>query len=250
MKRSPRKPRKLLALTLGGSAALAMTSALAFAPMAAAQDAPATVSGIPEPDLVTEAWQFTFTHSQPRTISVENAQGEVQWYWYFTYKVVNNEQEDLLFTPEIIVADDQGRIVHANRGVNITVFRAVRDLVRNPLLMSPAEVNGRMFPGEDFARESVAIWPVSADDVDEFAVFFGGLYGEIKPVLNPVTGEPIEVQMVDPRTGEPRVDDAGEPVMVPLEVRRTRKLHYKSPGTNQRPQAMRAEVIDETDVMR
>ena len=239
---------------------LALACAVSFtagflAPAASAQDAPTGTppeapAGVPKPDLVTAGWKFTFTHTHPTTFSVEQPDGTVKWYWYFTYKVVNQTDQPLRFTPEIVISDDQGRIAHANRGINVTVFRKLRDLVRNPLLLSPGEVPGQMFPGEDYAREGVAIWPVSNHDVDQFQIFFGGLYEETKTVTDPTTGSPIMVPATDPRTGEPKTDANGQTVMVPLQVRRVRKMHYDSPGTLERPQEMRADLIQEIDVMR
>lgn len=240
-----RRPHLYLS-RLALACAVALPGALLAGP-ALAQDAPA---GVPQPDLVTASWQFKFSHTPPKTFSVEQADGTVKWYWYFTYKVTNDSREPLRFTPEIIIADDQGRITHANRSISVMIFRELRNLVRNPLLMSPAEIPGQMFPGEDYAREGVAIWPVSEHDVDQFRVFFGGIYGETKTVTDPTTGQPIMVPATNPRTGEPKTDSDGNPVMVPLEVRRVRMMHYDSPGTLERPQDMRADLIEEADVMR
>lgn len=233
---------------------LALACAVSFTGVLLAPTAPALAqsasAGIPEPDLVTADWKLKFSHTHPATFAFEDADGTVQWYWYFTYKVVNETDEPIRFTPSIVISDDKGRIVHANRGVSVVVFRELRNHIRNPLLLSPAQVSGQMFPGEDFAREGLAIWPVSDKDVDQFQIFFGGIYGETKPVIDPTTGEPIQIPALDPRTGEPRTDANGQPVMVDFEVRRVRKMHYDSPGTLERPQDMRADLIKESDVMR
>lgn len=213
-------------------------------------------SGVPQPELVTSSWMLTFSYDEPRTISIEQPDGSVKWYWYMTYevlndpRVLNNRRDTILFIPEIIVADDRGRIIHANRGVSPRVFNAIKELLGNNLLESPAQVPGNILPGEDFIKESVAIWPVSEEDVDEFSVFFGGLYGETCTVPHPVTGEPMTETVTDPRTGEPVLDRSGEPMTRPMILRRNRMLHFATPGTVQNPQRQSIELIEEADVMR
>lgn len=222
--------------------------------LASAQDEPG--SAVPEPELVTSSWMLTFTYDTPRTIAVEMADGTVRWYWYMTYKVLNdpritnNRRETILFVPEIVVADDRGDIRYANRGINARVFPAIKRATDNDLLLSPAQVSGNILPGEDFAREGVAIWPFSEDDVDEFTIFFGGLYGETAYLPHPVTGEPMTRVVKDPRTGEPVLDEDGEPLTRPVLLRRTRMLSFATPGTNTNPQRQSIRRIEDEDVMR
>jgi len=234
------------ATTLGFSSALAQDE----------QDDNAADSGAPQPEIVTSSWELTFEHTTPATVSVEAADGTVTWYWYMTYSVFNdrrtpnNNDEPILFIPEIVVADDNGRIVHANRGIGTQAYDTVFDLVNNKLLMSPARVGGTILPGEDYIREGVAIWEVSDEDVDEFLVFVGGIYGETTPILHPVTGEPMMKPVIDPLSDEPEVDAEGNAVMEPLTVRRTLKLHYATPGTVRNPQRQTIRLESSEDVMR
>jgi len=229
--------------------AAALTTVLTLSGRAfAAEDAPADAA--PKPDLITNAWKLDFKYATPNTIAIEHADGSVDWYWYMTYKVTNYDHSELFFDPRIVIQDDAGRIVTANLGVDTSVFKAVRDLVRNPLMMSPVEVPGRLFKGEEFARESVAIWPVNQKDVDAFKVFVGGVYGETKPVLDPATGEPIMVPVIDVLTGEQKKDIDGSPLMQPLQTHRTKLLSYKTPGTTETRQAPEIELVEEKDVMR
>lgn len=220
----------------------------------AQQDEPG--SGVPEPELVTSSWLLTFTYDTPRTIAVEMADGTIKWYWYMTYQVFNdprvssNHREPILFIPEIIIADDRGNIRHANRGVDARVFPEIKRATDNGLLLSPATVPGNILPGDDYIRESVAIWPVSEDDVDEFSIFVGGLYGETAHLPHPVTGEPMTRVLKNPRTGEPEVDANGDPVTRPVLLRRTRMLQFATPGTNNNPQRQSIRKLEDTDVMR
>ncbi|MEL7087475.1 MAG: hypothetical protein AAGL98_03390, partial [Planctomycetota bacterium] len=84
-------------------------------------------------------------------------------------------------------------------------------------------------------------------------VYFGGVDGETKPLLSPVTGESILEAATDPITGEAVLDADGNPVMRPLMVQRTRAFTYQTPGTpglgaNLREQPV--QLINEFEVMR
>lgn len=227
----------------------AALSTATFVPACLAQDE-APKDAAPQPDAVTHDWKFDFTYATPNTIAIENADGSLNWYWYMTYKVVNTTEDELFFDPRIVVQNDAGQIMTANLGIDARVFRAVRDLVRNPLLMSPIDVPGRVFKGEDHARESVAIWPVSKDDVDEFKIFIGGIYGEIKNVTDPTTGKPVMVPVVNALTGETRKNPDGTTMMQPLELYRTKLLHFETPGTTESKQNPEIKLAEEKDVMR
>ncbi|MGB0767548.1 MAG: hypothetical protein ACPGYV_07535 [Phycisphaeraceae bacterium] len=234
-------------------AVLCAAGLLAASPLApvAAQDADeAPAPAVPQPDAVTHDWQLQFEHSTPTTIAIEQADGTVQWYWYMTYKVTNLSDDDIFFDPRITIQSDNGDIVTANLGVSSAVFNQVRNLLEQPLLLSPVEVPARVFKGEDFARESAAIWKVSDEDIDRFKVFFGGIYGETKTVTDPNTGKPIMVPVIDAITGEPKTDADGNPLMQPLELKRTRMIHYATPGTTESRQDPSIKLVEETDVLR
>ncbi|MEM8496165.1 MAG: hypothetical protein AAF663_12355, partial [Planctomycetota bacterium] len=175
------------------------------------------------------------------------------WYWYLPYKVVNHTNEDRLFIPEVTVMDNHGRIVTAGRKIPQNVYPAIAERLGNELLESPDDVLGRLLQGDDFAKESVAIWPASSRDVDEFTVFFAGADGETKQLLSPSTGEPVLQAAIDPITGEAVLDDEGNPVMQPVMVRRTRTFTYATPGTlssNSKLRLQPVQLIGESVVMR
>ncbi len=138
----------------------------------------------PEPQLVPNAWQFEFDYGKPRLILVES-----QYYWYLPYTVTNRTGQDRLFIPDITVMADNGQMVAAGRKVPPAVFNAIKAEQRNPLLLSPVDVIGRLLQGEDNARDSVAVWPALPGDVDHYDVFFGGISGETAVVQNPRTDE-------------------------------------------------------------
>lgn len=195
---------------------------------AASEEAPGTFA---EPSIINPTWEFDLEVNPPQAIAVTDSNGLNTWYWYLPYKVVNNTGEDRLFIPEVTVLDNNGRIVTAGRRIPQNVYPAIAERLGNPLLESPDDVLGRLLQGEDFAKESVAIWPASLRDVDEITVFLAGADGETKQLLSPRTGEPVMQAAIDPITGEAVTDADGKPVMQPVMVRRTRGYTYATPGT-------------------
>ena len=186
---------------------------------------PPRATAYPEPAIVSSSWSLDITVSVPEAISIEDVDGSIRWFWYISYQVVNPTDQDLLFIPEITVANDLGQIITAGENVPPTVFPAIKERLGNPLLLSPVQVVGKLLQGEDFAREGVAVWPAAEGDVDSFSVFFAGLNGETQTIANPVTEESVL-------------------------VRRTLMLDYKSPGNFTRPQDQPIIEAGRREVMR
>lgn len=178
-----------------------------------------------EPSVTSRSWQLEFTHDQPRTISVKLPDGSIQWFWYMAYKVTNNTGEEQLFVPEFVIATDAGDIINAGQNVPAGVWPVVANKLNNKLIESPAQIVGKLLQGEDYARESVAIWPVPAHDVDEMSIFVGGISGETATTTNALTGESVL-------------------------VRRSRMITYATPGSSPNPQDQPVKLVEETDVMR
>lgn len=221
---------------------------------ASSQDSsPGTSGTFAEPSIINPTWEFELDVKNPQPIAVPGANGRMVWYWYLPYQVINNTNEDRLFIPEVSVMDNHGRIVTAGRKIPQNVFPAIAERLGNPLLESPDDVLGRLLQGEDFAKDSVAIWPASPRDVDEFTVFFAGADGETKLLLSPRTGKPVLQAAVDPITGEAVFDEDGNPVMQPVMVRRTRTFTYATPGTltsNSKLRLQPVQLLSESVVMR
>ena len=207
-------------------------------------------SAVPAPDAVTHDWQFDFKFAKPDTIAIEENDGSTSWYWYMTYKVTNYDYDQLFFDPKIVIRNNIGEIITANLGIDAKVFNEVRNLVRNPLLISPLEVPGKVLKGDDYARQSVIIWKASKKDIDAFTVFVGGIYGEQKIVNDPSTGKPIMIPVIDPITGEPKKDRDGKEMMQPLLVSRTKMLSYETPGTVISLESPSIKLKEHKDVMR
>jgi hypothetical protein len=171
-------PVTLSMLALGAAALLSLT------------DAPPALA-YPEPAIVTRAWQFDFTYQKPAALAVRDVEGDYRWYWYLPYKVVNNTGQEEQFVPEITIATDAGDLLTAGSGVPASVFDAVKAKLGNDLLESPIAILGRLLQGEDYAKESVAIWPAPSHDVDQIRIFVSGLSGETTRIPNPLTGESV-----------------------------------------------------------
>ena len=190
----------------------------------------ATGQTAPEPARVTTAWMLDFEHQQPRVISFREPDGNVRWFWYMPYKVVNNTNEIQSFIPDVTVAYDNGAIIDADKSIPASVFRLVHERVGNPLMQSPAEVAGDMLDGEDYAREAVAIWehPNEAErgPTGEMRIFFAGLSGETRSIAHPVNADETIV------------------------LHRTRMLRYSLPGRPATPRQQPVVLEDTRDVMR
>ncbi len=186
-------------------------------------------TAFPEPAMSSPSWVLDFEYKMPEAISIRDVEGRLRWFWFMPYKVANNTGEDRLFIPEITIADDQGSIVTAGQGIPVSVFPAIQSHLNNPLLESPIEVIGKIMQGEDYARESVAIWPVAEGDVDEMTVFVSGISGETTMIESPSTGEQIL-------------------------MRRTLMIRFATPGSptgeTLSPQKQPIVLVDEQYVMR
>ena len=240
-------------LTIFTLSVLVLLAPAAATAQDAADEAPANPGSFAEPSIVNPTWAFDLEVSTPNAIAVPGPTGRLQWYWYIAYKVTNHTGEDRLFIPEVVVLNNHGEIVQANRRIPHAAYPAIADRLGNTLLESPNDVVGRLLQGDDFAKESVAIWPASLQDVDEFTVFFGGVDGETKELISPRNGTPILEAAIDPITGEPVTDADGNVVLRPIMVQRTRAFTYQTPGTpgvsaNLREQPV--QLIAEFEVMR
>lgn len=147
--------------------------------------------GVPEPSLVPRSWDLEITAQPLRSILVKQPSGAYEAYWFIAYKLVNNTEQERQFVPEFTMATDAGDVIEAGRGVSPNVFDTIKKKLGNSLLESPNEVIGRILQGNDFARESVAIWRHPGHDIDQARIFASGLSGETIRIANPVTNDTV-----------------------------------------------------------
>ncbi|MBI1337121.1 MAG: hypothetical protein GC164_09180 [Phycisphaera sp.] len=195
--------------------------------LAAVLSSPQSASAYPEPALVPRAWELTFTHDMPRPIAVQDADGAYHWFWYMTYKVVNQTEAERIFVPTITITDDEGRIIDANKDVPAKVFDAIKEKVANPLLEPQEQIIGKVLRGEDYARDSVAIWPATVSEQDTLlvSILVEGLSGEAAIV---------------------KIPDSDETTV----LRKTLMIDYEMPGRPPTPQSQPVVAKGEHWVMR
>lgn len=225
--------------------AAALASALIAGQTATAAPAKEDPGTYATPAAVTDAWTYGLKVATPQAIEVDRT-----WYWYMPYQVTNETGADRLFVPEVTITNDHGEILTAGRRIPPAVFNAVADRLANPLLESPDDVVGTLLQGRDFAKESVAIWPVSPLDIDMFTVFFAGADGEVRPLISPRTGEPVMVPATDPVTGEVVNQADGQPLLRPVLMQRNRAFVFATPGTAVTPDLQPVRPVREYAVMR
>lgn len=149
-------------------------------------------AGYPQPRIVTDSWQLDFDYEMPRVITVATEPGQPpRTFWYLPYTVTNDTGADQMFIPDVRILTNTGELITAGRDVPPVVFKAIEAEQRNPLLVSPIEVIGRLLQGEDNAKDSVAVWAAPEADVDAVTVLIKGLSGETTVVKNPETGEDV-----------------------------------------------------------
>lgn len=239
-------PGSLTAQTL----ALAGLFALATSPTTHAQRATDDPGSFPTPAVANADWTLEFDAGPPTAIAVDDAFGNSRWYWYLPYTITNVSGADQRFIPEVTILTDTGNILQAGKDVPSRAFVQIAAELRNPLLESPQSVVGTIRQGVDFAKDSVFIWPVPSEDVDQFTVFVAGLSGETAVLTKPSTGEPLMEPALDIETGQPLLDAQGNPVMRPVIARRTTALTYATPGTPDSPQQRPVTLLDTAQVMR
>ena len=210
-------------------AALALTAAAA---LAAALPPLATVAhAYPQPSPYPVAWQFDFTYDQPRRIVVDTPRGR-QAFFYMTYTVTNNTDQERPFLPVFEMMTKDGRILRSDRGVPAGVFGAIVREERNDLLLDSLDVSdGPLLLGEDRQRQGVAIWPEPTPEMGTFKIYVGGLSGETATVE--VGGETVR-------------NDEGRPVL----LFKTKELTFRQLGDDQRPGNDPLVQVDEDWVMR
>ncbi len=186
----------------------------------------APASAAPKPALVSKSWSLNVTYETPRPIAVKGLDGEYKWWWYMTYKVVNETDEDQVFVPRFEILNDQGDIIQANDNLPAYVFEAIKKKERNELLEKPERVLGKLLQGENYAKESVIVWPASEENLTELTIFLGGFDGEVHT-------ETIEVPASEGKKAEKKEFTMTKQLM----------LKYRLPGNPETPQTQ--EVIFE-----
>ncbi len=157
----------------------------------AAPDAPALPPKDPrEPSRVQVSWELTFKHG-PLERLIMTVDGKEQTFWYMRYTVVNNSGRDVLFIPDFEIITDSGVVIDSYKKAPAGVFDKIKALYKNPLVLSPINIDGKLLQGEDNAKDSVAIFPALDAESRNFRVMVMGLSGETSEVSNPKTKDAV-----------------------------------------------------------
>ena len=148
----------------------------------------ARAEAFPEPSPYPKAWELDFEHDKPKRVVVPDAKtGAPRAYWYMTYRVTNNTNNEQPFLPAFELVTQDGRVVRNDISIPRAVFEEVKKREGNRYLEPAALIAGKLRIGPDEARDGVAIWPEPSAEMGQFNIFVSGLSGEIATVKGPTT---------------------------------------------------------------
>lgn len=133
----------------------------------------------PQPSVYPIAWEFDFQHSQPKRVVV-NVPGSLvpMAYWYVTYTVTNNTDQERPFLPSFEMLTNDGKTISSDKNIPLKVFETIKAREGNRFLEHANTIGGTLRLGEDQAREGVAIWKEPMPEMGSFSIFVSGLSGE------------------------------------------------------------------------
>jgi len=167
----------------------------------------------PKPSLYPISWELKFTHGLPRRIVVQAPCDNVpRAYWYVTYTVTNDSEQEQTFLPTFELLADDGRLIRSDTNIPAVVFNTIKAQEKKPLLEPFTTIAGEIRLGEDEARDGVAIFPEPTTRMGHFSIFVSGLSGEA-------------VNLTD-QQGTPVKDAEGQPII----LRKTLRLNYHVRG--------------------
>ena len=208
-------PRTTFVLRLTAAAGLTLAAALfcTFSAPAAAQ-LQSPPPAVPQPSPYPIAWEFDFRYDAPRRIVVDRrGQRSPQAYWYMTYTVVNNTDQERMFFPRFELVTRSGNVIRSDRNIPAEVFQTIKRRTGDRMLEDALSMTmSPLLVGEDQQRRGVAIWREPEAELGAFTVFVGGLSGEATEATG-VGGEPI-------------ADADGEPVL----LFKTKQIDYRLLG--------------------
>jgi len=147
----------------------------------------------PEPSPYPISWELKFDHSKPKRIVVQIPEQGPRAFWYMTYTVTNDTNDEQTFLPVFEMVTKDGKIHRSDKGVPPEVFQAIKKREGNRFLLPSSKIGGVLRVGEDQARDGVAIWPEPMAEMGTFKIFVSGLSGETV-TLKMVDGKPVKVK--------------------------------------------------------
>ena len=167
----------------------------------------------PKPSKYPISWQLKFDHGMPQRIVLKvPGKPDPQAYWYMTYTVTNESNQEQTYLPIFEFLTSDGKVVRSDNMVSATVFNAIKAREKKDLMEPWTRLGGELLIGADQAKDGVAIWPEPALRMENFSIFVSGLSGEAVHLKN---DDGTEVKTAD-----------GKPII----LRKTLQLNYHIRG--------------------
>lgn len=190
----------------------------------------ATLSGLaPEPDPVPRRWQLAIEPGPLRVTSIDTGTTGPKSYYFFTYKVTNGSDGDLLFAPSFDLGTESGEVRRSGRDVPSEVTRRIVADLEDKEIQDQIGIVGMLLQGEENAKEGVVVWPANGMHISEVTIYAAGFSGETR-----------KIEVKDPKSGAP----------TPVMLRKTLMLRYQPPGELRDMSGKPIELVEQRWIMR
>src|SRR4051794_3567973 len=133
----------------------------------------------PTPSVYPISWQLDFDHDLPKRVVVDvPGEGPPRAYWYMTYTVTNNTDQERTFLPIFELLTNDGKVIRSDNKIALKVFNTIKAREGKKLLEEGTQIGGAIRLGETQAKDGVAIWREPDPEMGQFSIFVGGLSGE------------------------------------------------------------------------
>lgn len=167
----------------------------------------------PKPSPYPISWELKFEHDEPRRVVLDVPGSSVpKAYWYITYTVTNESDQEQLFLPVFEMLTRDGRVIRSDRNIPQPVFDRIKRREGKQFLEPFTTIGGEIRIGEDEARDGVAIWEEPDRRMGAFSIFVTGLSGE--------------TALAKDARGQEMKDAEGKPII----LRKTLQVDYEIPG--------------------
>lgn len=187
----------------------------------------ALVGAYPKPSPYPVTWELKFEYDHPkRLVITPPGAKEPQAFWYVTYTITNPTRDEQKFMPVFEMMTEDGRIVRGDKDIPTDVLTTIRIREKKPHLLSALDIAGNLRPGDDQAKDGVAIWREPMVRMGQFTIFVAGISGE--------------AVVLEPKA--PRKDKTI--------LWKTLQIRYHMLGDDRHPGIQSVEFVDESWVMR
>ena len=178
-------------------------------------------SAAPDAGLIAKSWQLDFEFRDPQRITLTlPGDSYPSTYWYMVYQVTNHTGRKVAFYPSFRLVTNTLKVVVGGEQISPTVYEAIRTrhAKEYPFFRSPNKAAGVLLEGEENARVSAVVFKTLDPEASSFAVYVGGLSGDIERLINPALDPTRERSEADPqffllrRTLAIKYDLPGDPV--------------------------------------